>query len=305
MKHYPKGTELYEKEKQLAEYSAMDRVVAVDELKRSLMATESDMFRFKTGLPTLDRLLDGVEAGELIIVTGPTGEGKTTLLMTTTANGADQGVNSLWFTLEVTPRQFVNKLSQRTAEPPLFYIPNAGFDDTDQPYVKAWEAKHRRKFTLLDWIEERIIETKVKYDTEDKKLQAVYIDHLQMIYSTESFKQNMSLELGDMTAQIKSLALHYGIVIFLIAHSKDPAEGSNREPRKQDIRDSGLISRIADTIIGVWRIPNESDGSQTVLKALKEGDNKAKIRVMKNRRTGIVGYFTAYHKSHYLTEDPF
>lgn len=304
MKHeFLKGTELYEKEKLLSEYAAADKVIAAEDLKKILAETESSVFTTPTGVESLDRILENVEAGELVIVTGPTGEGKTTLLMSITRNMALAGHNTVWFTLEVTPRQFIKKLDMSDGALPLFYIPQAGFDDTDIAYVKAWETRYRRKYTLLDWIEDRIIEAKVKYDTKESVLKAVFIDHLQMIYSTETFKQNVSLEIGDLAGQIKSLALHYNLTVFLIAHCKDPQEGSPREPRKQDIRDSGLISRAADIILGVWRIPNSSDGHETVLKQIAEEDNKAKVKIMKNRRTGKLGYFTAYVKDHYLSED--
>lgn len=77
------------------------------------------------------------------------------------------------------------------------------------------------------------------------------------------------------------------------------------EPRKEDIRDSGLISRLADTIIGVWRIANSNDGTALRRNDIGEEDNKAKVRVFKNRRNGTLGYFVMYHVNHYMTEDGF
>jgi hypothetical protein len=67
-----------------------------------------------------------------------------------------------------------------------------------------------------------------------------------------------------------------------------------------------MIIRLADSVLGVWRIKNENDGTQKKgNKPLEENDNKAKITVFKNRRTGKLGFFTAYHRNHYLSEDPF
>ena len=126
-----------------------------------------------------------------------------------------------------------------------------------------------------------------------------------MIFSLSAMSRNVSLEIGDMVAKIKEMAISYNIVIFLIAHTKDPSAETKREPKKEDIRDSGLISRLADSIIGVWRIQNKEDGTSTSRREIDEEDNKAKVRIFKNRRTGKLGWFTMYHVKHYLTEDAF
>ena len=277
-----KGEELAHREYILSKYDGEDRVVPSHELAEQLEQTKDSVYTVKTGVPTLDRLLEGVELGEVVVVTGPTGEGKTTLLMSITQQMAlSEKARSVWFTLEVTPRQFLTKLVAGGGELPKFYLPNKNADNT------------------LVWLEERIIEAKVKYDTN-----IVFIDHLHQIFALHKVSGNISLEIGDMVAKIKQIAIDHNMVIFLIAHSKDPATPT-AEPRKEDIRDSGLISRLADTIIGVWRIPNDDDGSSSRRKVINEDDNKAKIRVFKNRRTGKLGSFVMYHTNHKLTEDAF
>lgn len=300
-----KGKEILEVEDRMLNYSGPDRIVTSHEMAEELKKTDESVFRFQTGMQSLDRILDGVEAGELIVVTGPTGEGKTTLLMSITKNIAEAKINSLWFTLEVTPRQFINKLvkADEGAILPTFYIPFAGYDDVDREFIEQFRRQRGRSFEMIDWIEYKVIEAKLKSEAKGEELRAVFIDHIHMIFSIARVERNVSLEVGDMVAKIKSIALENNIVIFLIAHSKDDPNGTNREPRKEDIRDSGLIPRLADTIIGVWRIPNDDDGHGTRRKELSEGDNKSKIRIFKNRRSGKLGWFTAYHENHYLTED--
>ncbi len=72
-----RGKELMEREEQLAHYEGRDKIVSSHELAEELSKTEESVFKVGTGIKSLDRILgDGVEAGELIVVTGPTGEGK-------------------------------------------------------------------------------------------------------------------------------------------------------------------------------------------------------------------------------------
>ena len=308
-----RGKKLLDKELQLVSYDGRDRIVSSHELAEELKKTDDSIFKIPTGVESLDRILGGgFEAGELIVVTGPTGEGKTTLLMSITKNMAEKETNSVWFTLEVTPRQFLQKLMKASdaenPKLPLFYIPRAGVEDVDEDYTKKWEQEHRRKYEMIDWIEDRIIEAKVKVEKENKQLKVVFIDHIHMIFSLAQVSRNVSLEIGDMVAKIKEMAITHNLAICLIAHSKDPDSSSTRELRKEDIRDSGLISRLADTIIGVWRIKNSNDGTKTRREEIDEGDNKAKVRIFKNRRMGTLGFFCMYHVDHYMTEeavDPF
>ncbi|MDE2104798.1 MAG: AAA family ATPase [Patescibacteria group bacterium] len=282
-----------------------DQIITSHELAEELKKTEESVFKSMTGMPTLDRLLGGVEAGELVIVTGPSGEGKTTMLMSITQNMANEGVDSVWFTLEVTPRQFIQKMT-RTEKLPLFYIPRNGIDTADPEFVKAWEKNYKKRYEMIDWIEVKILEAQAKAAAEGRNLRCVFIDHIHQIFSIERVERNISLELGDMVAKIKKIAVENNIVVFLVAHNKDPQEGATlREPRKEDIRDSGLIVRLADTVIGVWRIPNDDDGTAARRKVIAEDDNKAKIRVFKNRREGKLGSFVMYHIDHFLTEDAF
>ncbi len=279
-----KGQKLYEIEKKLSEYQGEDRIVSSTWLSEELKKTEESVFIIPTGIPTFDRLHDGgVEAGELIVVTGPTGEGKTSWLMSITKNMSEVGVSSVWFTLEVTPRQFLKKIMKSDGTVPLFYVPN---DNTDNQ---------------VDWIEQRIIEAKVKYNAK-----VVFIDHIHQIMSLakmEGKNTNMSWEIGDLVGKIKNIAITHNLTVFLIAHSKDDPAGTAREPRKEDIRDSGLISRLADSIVGIWRVPNDDTLENTRRKPLVETDTKSKVRVFKNRRTGKVAPFFMYHENHYLKED--
>lgn len=273
------GLDLIKKEAELFDYKGEDRIISSHELRDELAKTQDGVFINKTGIPSMDRILNGVEAGELIVVTGLTGQGKTTLLMTITQNMAEQNINTAWFTLEVTPRQFISKITKNGSALPLFFLPKKNIE------------------SHINWLEERIIEAKVKQDVK-----VVFIDHVHSIFSLERVRDNVSLEIGDMVAKIKDIAIRLNLTIFLIAHCRDNSASTTAEPRMQEIRDSGLISRLADTVIGVWRIPNSDDGTFGKLQELNEGDNRSKIRIYKNRREGVLGYFVAQHKDHYLVE---
>lgn len=273
--------ELNKLEDRLQNYEGEDKMIASTELAE-IIKGEPVPITQNTGLPYLDKILNGVEGGELIVVSGPTGHGKTTLLMSITKNMIKDGIKSSWFTLEVSPRNFIRKISQG-GECPLFYLPS------------------RNTENQITWLLERIIEGCIKFNTR-----VVFIDHLHQIFSIERMKGNVSLELGDIVAQIKQIAIEYGLVIFLIAHCTDNKMSASYEPTIRDIRDSGLISRLADIAIGVWRIKRTETVEQLfktkVADNYDEDDNWAKVRIWKNRREGTLGTFFVEHTNHLFTE---
>lgn len=274
-----KPEEIRKLEERLFVYEGEDRIVSSHELSKAIDPVASTE---KTGIPSLDRILGGVEAGEMVIVSGPTGNGKTTFLMSITRNMAWKDIPSVWFTLEVTPTSFIRKIKNACGEKmPLFYMPQKNTENH------------------LQWIEERIIESKVKYNTK-----VVFIDHIHQIFSLHRMKNaNVSLEIGDMVGKIKQIAIEHNLVIFLVAHTRDNAERPNAEPQKELIRDSGLISRLADSIIMVWRVKNTDNiDSKRMPTDLAEDDTQSKVRVVKNRREGRMGTFMMHHNNGLLTE---
>lgn len=277
MKRTPE--EIRKLEESLVGYAGEDRIVPSHELAAQVDA-EPEM-SYATGVRALDRILSGVQPGEMVIVSGPTGEGKTTLLMSITRNMAAAGVPSLWFTLEVTPRAFIQKIKKGCGDTmPLFYMPNRNTDNQ------------------LEWLEQRIIEAKVKHDPK-----VVFIDHVHQIFSLHRANSgSLSLEIGDMVGKIKQMAIDHHLVIFLIAHTRDNAEKPNAEPRKEEIRDSGLISRLADAIVLVWRVKNGEQDKDRRPANLEADDNMSKVRVVKNRREGRMGTLLMEHKDGMLNE---
>lgn len=273
---------LEKKEAQLAAYQGEDRMISSLEMIDKLNSAPAPMVT-KTGVPTIDRLLNGIEGGELIVVTGPTGGGKTTLMMTITRHLAEGQISCAWFTMEETPRQFMNKL-QKSGTVPLFYLPAANTENH------------------IAWLVDRIIEGCVKYNTR-----IVFIDNLHFLFSLDKMNGNMSLEIGDIVTKIKKIAIDFGLSIFLIAHNVDNKLSPKAEPNMRDIRDSGMISRTADTVLGVWRIPTCAT-QEDFKKASpqygehEEGDCHTKVRIFKNRREGTLGYFFMQHNNHILTE---
>lgn len=238
-------------------YDGADRVVSSREFWKIEDAKPRQEIRFRTGLTRLDGLVDGTEAGELWVVSGPTGHGKTTFCDTVGRNMARAGAKCLWFSFEVSPGKFLEKYKPDGA--PVVYVPL------------------ERKPGSLVWLEKKVHEAKLKFGCR-----VVFIDHLHFIVDMAKMR-NPSLEIGVVMRFLKTdIALKHNVLVFLISHvTKLKFE---EEPSENDIRDSSFIAQEADGILMVYRClePGKSE---------KDSDgygNAARVVVCKARRTGVL-----------------
>lgn len=263
-------------EDKLRNYDGIDKVISSEEIRKEMTERDIPNFSVKTQFASLDRMCDGIEEGELVIVTGPTGNGKTTLAFELTRNFSNNSIPSLWFSYEMSYSQLLRKMSgENTFE---FFMP------------KEMVSNH------IDFIERKIMEAKIKHN-----VRVIFIDHLSMLYSLDKYAmRNVALELGDIVAKIKQMCLKHGVIIFLLAHTKKIEAGN--EIFLEDLRDSGMIANLADTVLTVQRVPNEYKDGDRRIAQIKETDNRVRIKVEKNRRMGTRGAFICKYTKGLLQE---
>lgn len=237
----------------LQNYEGEDRVISSEDAWKGLEEErKKPVQKFFSKIPSLDRILDGFREGDLVVISGSTKQGKTTLAQTFTTGLAEAEVPCLWFSYELTQREFLEKFTEPL---PYFTLPR------------------QLKGNNLDWIEQRVVESQAKYGTK-----VVFIDHLHFLVDMSFIGQrgNVSLLIGSIMRKLKQIALKRSICIILVAHTRKIA--FDREPDLEDIRDSSFISQEADTVLMIWR-----------LKEKREFNNEARLAVLANRRSGKVG----------------
>lgn len=211
--------------KNLKEYEGEDRIISSHEMSLKLKESPDSIIRVKSFIPSLDSAIEDFRDGELIVISGPTKNGKTLLAQTLTVNFAKQQHFPLWLSYEVTVRQFLGQFPNM----PLIYLPA------------------KLKAHALPWVEERIQESFIKYHTR-----IVFIDHLHFLFDMAKTR-NPSIEIGTVIRKLKTLAVNGGFIIFLLCHTtKGKSEG---DLSYESIRDSSFISQESDSVLMVKRTP--------------------------------------------------
>ena len=242
-----------ELEEKLANYSGEDKVISSTELAE-ILKNKPEVVSWKCNMPMLDELHQGFEAGEVIILSGPSKNGKSTFARTLTAKFAIQDIRVCWFTFEETERQFFAKFP----ELPLFFLPQV------------------RISRDLEWIEEKIVEAKLKYETR-----IIFIDNFDFIESRMQIQYKEKREFaGYIVSELKRIAITHNLVIFLLMHLKaDKQYFRNNEIRASDIRgESGKPIQMADTSLIIWRNKFMDENA---------ADNSATLKICMTRRSGV------------------
>ena len=215
----------------LSKYRGEDRVISSHKMAQKLKEKKVSIVRVKTLMPSVDALIGEFRDGELIVISGPTKEGKTLLAQTWTINFAIQHRFPLWFSYEVPVGQFLEQFPSL----PHFYLPQ------------------KLQAHAMDWLEERVYECYQKHKTR-----IIFIDHLHYLMDLARIK-NPSIEIGTVIRQLKRLAVEGGFLIFLIAHTVKGKSEKNLS--YESIRDSSFISQESDCVIMIKRTPKEGENA--------------------------------------------
>lgn len=222
---------------------------------------------YSTGVGSLDNLLrGGFRPGQLVVVSAITGHGKTEFCIFLTGKMKDN--NPLYFSYEDGPDELVERFMDREIPVPLFYTPK--------------ELKQQS----IPWLEERIVESKVKYGT-----QLVFIDNLQNLVPRG---ENLASEYGFVTRALKGLARKWGVCIVLVHHlTKTELE---KQPTHKDLKGSSDIAQDADTVLLLWRRTGNNNGEVVTTNDLILNVSKAR----RGRGTGNIKLTfngTAYYEN--------
>jgi replicative DNA helicase len=234
------------------EYKGDDRIVCSKDLVEEIKSRPEE-FKMFSGIPKLDDILKGFRLNQLIVLAAPTKHGKTSFSMYLTKKLKEY--NPLWFPFEQGADELIEISLERNQDPPEFYLPKK-----NTPY-------------LTSWIEERIIEGIVKYNTR-----IIFIDHLHFIVPFTAHRYD--LEVGKVMRELKSIAKRWNVCIVVIAHLKKTNNDTN--PDMEDLRDSSFVAQEADTVMFIWR-KTTKEGGETII------SNEVNLSIQANRRTGKTG----------------
>ena len=235
-----------------------DVVVTVsDQADRRYQARRSGEAENISGIPTgfigVDAALDGAQPGELIIIGGDTGMGKSAL-MGQIARHAGQFVPVHVNNLEMTAERNVARMVADAGDITAWRIRKAWMRDMEQwgHFASTLGVLGQLSITFDDRSMQLadIRQSMVRAIKRGAKL--LVLDYLQLVSNPEA--RTAEEEIGSVSKMLKQLAKNYKVaVIGLTSLNRALAGRTNKRPLVSDLRGSGQIEYDADVIIFVYR----------------------------------------------------
>ena len=248
----------------------------------------SSLLGASTGFKDLDRKLQGLQNGDLIIVAARPSMGKTALSMNIVENfivNKDITGGILVFSLEMPAEALTTRLLASNARIDQQKVRAASMNKEE--LNKFMESSSRLKdlplyvddSSLLSPMELRARARRIARQ-EPNGLSLIVVDYLQLMQIPGS-QENRVNQISEISRSLKMLAKDLNIPVIGISQlNRAVDQRPNKKPIMSDLRDSGAIEQDADVILFIYRDEVYNEDSE-------EG-NKAEIIIGK-QRNGPIG----------------
>lgn len=214
-----------------------------------------------TGVPTgftdLDRLLHGLHPGQLIIVAGRPGLGKSTCgLDIVRAAAIKHRFPSAIFSLEMSKVEITMRLLSAEARVPLDVLRSGQLSDDD------WSRLARRMGEIADapiFVDDTPsmtlmeIRSKARRLKQRHDLKLIVVDYLQLLTPNQKLINPVD-QITDLSRGLKLLSKEVECPVVAVSQlNRGPETRTDKRPALADLRGSGSIEQDADVVILLHR----------------------------------------------------
>ncbi|MCH5266721.1 MAG: DnaB-like helicase C-terminal domain-containing protein [Lachnospiraceae bacterium] len=253
-----------------------------DEIVDKVLEEIKDVIKsgISTGLRDIDYILDGgLQKGNVYVLGGRTGMGKTALAMNIAHYALVQDKKVIYISLEMSAQQVLKRMIPLVAR--VKYSAGEYDAQDSEKLMKAVEWSKEKAFVIDDMIQsiDEIICTKYEY-LGYNEADLIVIDSLQLLeVSDEGDSRKQAMD--SIGRKLKQFARKSGIPVLLISQlDGEIARRPDHRPVLSDIEEQGVIGQYADVVLFLYRDEYYNPDS--------ESKGIAEIIVSKNRsgRTG-------------------
>lgn len=227
-----------------------------------------------TGFIDLDRALRGMEGGELIIVGGSPGTGKTMFAYDLACQVARGQCGVLGFQLEMTKAQLGDRhiISGARLNSDRFTVGEINPDTEWRRILDLLERDRGMPLCVDDTPGLTISQLRGRarrHKARHPDTGLIFVDYLQLIRGTKGPKQSEEQVIADAALGLSEMAKELGVpVIALSQFNRDFHKRANKRPETGDLRGSGFIEQAANVILMLYR--DEMWNEETVDRGIAE-----------------------------------
>ena len=231
-----------------------------------------------SGLIDLDKILNGFQKSDLILLAARPSMGKTALALNIAANSAKQKNSVGVFSLEMSKVQLGNRMLSTWSGVNSQYLNTGNVSDDDMnSLLSALEELSNLKLYIDDTAGLGLLElrSKARRLKHECGLDLLIIDYLQLMQGARA--ENRQQEISEISRGLKSLARELDVPIIALSQlSRSVEMRAEKKPQLSDLRESGSLEQDADIVMFLYRDEyyNRDDTSN---------ENIAELIIAKNR----------------------
>lgn len=255
----------------------------IDKIKQQMEDVNSGKSteKFHSGLENLDKILDGIEDGELVVIAARPSMGKTSLISSITNESLKKNNGVLIESLEMSADKIMRRLLSTKSGENLSDLKN-GLVKKPTSFKEATEFLNTDNLIIHDESYPTLYQLQAKIKKALRKnpnIKNILVDHTGKIKLAGKTRED--IEIGYITNSLKKIARDYNIRVFLLQQLNRGVESrENKRPLLSDLKNSGNIEEDADIVLGLYRDSYyKSQDNETYEKDLEE----AEIIILKNR----------------------
>jgi replicative DNA helicase len=220
-----------------------------------------------TGFIDLDKMWNGCEPGDYILIAARPSIGKTSLAMNIAEHVAvdlKQPVGV--FSLEMTGESLVMRMLLSRARVNMASVRDGFMTERDFPKITGAASKlsgapiHICDINGLSILQLR---ARARRLWQQYGIKLFVIDYLQLLHSTNKKADNRQQEIADISGGIKGMAKELKVPVIVLSQlNREMEKEKNRRPRMSDLRESGAIEQDGDKIGFLWKRDSEDDDGQ-------------------------------------------
>lgn len=268
------------------------KIRAVRDLSEVESVDINKLEKIRTGISPLDRVIGGLVMGQLILLTGKRGQGKSTFMSQMMANALEQGFSLFLYSGELANYHAKRWLDYQLAGTANLISARNEYGDLEYTIPEAVVSKinawYKGRAFVYDssYIPDANAELESLPDTVEQVIKQygvklVCIDNLMTAMDTVTDGSNLYLAQSNFVGRLKAIAAKYNVAVILVAHPRKTKENLTND----DISGSSDITNKADVVLAY----NREDS----------GDFNSALCVHKNRLFGTLALSDAPIRLHY------
>jgi twinkle protein len=248
------------------ENAEIPKIENVKDLSTVRSVNINELDKIKTGINEVDRVIGGMCMGQVVLLTGKRGEGKSTLMSQFVCDALEQNENVFVYSGELADFHFKRWIDYQLAGgdnveevtneygDKVYTIPSETIKQINDWY-KGRCFIYENEYLPEDTNEYESLTSTVEKVIKQYNVRLVCIDNLMTAMDRVDEQNNLYLAQSNFVGRLKQIAMKYQVVIILVAHPRK----SQNDFSNDDVAGSSDITNKVDIVMAYQRTAEGED----------------------------------------------